>query len=193
MRRILVLVTLIAIIPAVAWGRSITVGDLEFNHSGPGVNNITLNNFTGSNNLGVFPVADDITFDHVVLTLTESDGTVLRFDLGSVGPGTNTSAQFSDSLLISCATLSGRLSRTKFDLRDRHPADFFAEREIEFPLCSSAGTYLIAGLDLGTIQVSEESEGCRDEDRKVGRGSQESDRRRSDCDRRKKEKLTQQE
>jgi hypothetical protein len=60
-----------------AMADSVPVGDLEFNNLSVGVNNFTVNNFTGSNNLGFFPVADNVTFDNIVLTATLLRGRTL--------------------------------------------------------------------------------------------------------------------
>jgi hypothetical protein len=63
---------------------SVVVGDLEYNTLFSGVDDFTIDNFTGSNNLGFFPVADNVSFDDSVLTLTELGGGTLVFDLATL-------------------------------------------------------------------------------------------------------------
>jgi hypothetical protein len=133
---------------------SIAVGDLEFNSFSPGLNSFTINNFTGSNNLGFFPVADNVTFDNVVLTATEADATVLTFDLGSIGPGTNTDAQVADSLLFTQVVFSGTLDPSTFNLTNGFSSTFAADPALSFTLLPSSGSYLVANVDLGTINAA---------------------------------------
>ncbi|HMD85677.1 MAG TPA: hypothetical protein VKO18_13365 [Terriglobia bacterium] len=102
----LVLAMFWAMFPLATMADTIPVGDIEFNNLSLGVNDFTVNNFTGANNLGFFPVATNVTFDNVVLLATESNSTVLTFDLGNLAPGTDTSAQVADSLLFTQVVFS---------------------------------------------------------------------------------------
>jgi hypothetical protein len=132
---------------------SIPIGDLEFDNLSLGVNDFTVNNFTGSNNLSFFPVADNLTFDNVVLTATESDGTILTFSLGNISPGTNTNAQFADTLLFTQVVFSATLSPNIFALTNGYSGTFTAIPAISLTLLPSSGSYLVAGVDLGTINA----------------------------------------
>ncbi len=182
MWRVLTLLALLVPTTVAAKSHSLTIGNLEFNHLSLGVNTFAVNNFTGSNNLGVFPVKKDITFSDAVLTLTKSDGTLLRFDIGSIGPGTDTSVQISDSLLLTSATFTARLRPTKFGRDDDDSSKFVVDQEVHFTLRPTVGNYLIAGLDLGTIEASERLEGCRDRDRKAGEDFRDGAEGESGCD-----------
>src|SRR5437763_1345635 len=104
------------LLPVAAMSASIPVGDIEFNSLFAGVNDFTVNNFTGSNNLGVFPVGDNVVLHNVVLMATESSGTVLTFNLGDIGPGTNTSAQVADSVLFKRVAFTATLNPSIFNL-----------------------------------------------------------------------------
>jgi hypothetical protein len=132
----------------------IAVGDIEFNSLSPGINSFTINNFTGTNNLGFFPVAGNVTFDNVVLTATEADGTVLTFNLGSIGPSTNTDAQVADSLLFTQVVFFGTLDPSTFNLTNGFSGTFAADPALSFTLLPSSGSYLVADVDFGTINAS---------------------------------------
>lgn len=132
----------------------VVVGDLEFNNLFSGVNNFTVNNFTGTNNLGFFPVADDVIFYGATIAATESDGTVLLFALGDIVPGSNTSAQFADSLVFTQAVFSAALGSSTFNLTNGSTGAFDANTELSFTLMPSNGAFLVAGIDLGTINAS---------------------------------------
>ena len=132
---------------------TITVGDVEFNNLALGVNDFTVNNFTGANNLGFFPVADNVTFDNVMLMATESDGTVLTFDIGSLAPGTDTSAEVADYLLFTQVVFSATLDPSAFSLTNGASGTFTADPALSFTLLPSSGAYLTAGVDLGAIDA----------------------------------------
>jgi hypothetical protein len=151
---ILVLGTFLAMLPIAAMADSVPVGDLEFNSLSAGVNDFTVNNFTGSNNLGFFPVADNIIFDNAVVMATESNGTILTFDLGNLAPGTDTSAQVSDSLLFTQVVFSATLDPSTFTLTNGFSGTFAADPTLSFTLYPSSGADLVAGVDLGAIDAS---------------------------------------
>lgn len=147
-------VAVLALLPTVGRADVVTVGDIEFDSFSPGLNSFTINNFTGSNNLGFFPVADDVTFDNVVLTATEADATILTFDLGGIGPGTNTDAQVADSLLFTQVVFSGTLDPSTFSLTNGFSGTFAADPALSFALLPSGGSYLVADVDFGTINAT---------------------------------------
>jgi hypothetical protein len=147
------ILTILALLPTAALADSVPVGDLEFNNPSLGVNDFTVNNFTGSNNLGFFPVAGNITFDNVVLMATENNGTVLTFDLGNLAPGTDTTAQVADSLLFTQLAFSATLDPSTFTLTNGSSGTFIADPTLSFTLLPSGGSYLVAGVDLGTIDA----------------------------------------
>ena len=149
----LVLAMLLAVLPIATMADSVPVGDVEFNNLSLGVNDFTVNNFTGTNNLGFFPVADNVTFDNVALMATESNGTVLTFDLGDLAPGTDTSAQVADSLLFTEVVFSATLNPSRFSLTNGSSGTFIADPTLSFTLLPSSGSYLAAGVDLGTINA----------------------------------------
>jgi hypothetical protein len=132
----------------------IVVGDLEFNAFSEGVNDFTVNNFTGINNLGFFPVDNNVTFQNVVLTATESDGTILVFSVGDLDPGTDTSSQVPSDLHFSQVVFSAVLSPSSFSLTNGSSGLFTADPKVSFTLLPSSGAYLIAGTDLGVLVAS---------------------------------------
>jgi hypothetical protein len=146
--------TSLVLLPMATMATSITVGDLEFNNLSVGVNDFTVNNFTGSNNLGFFPVADNVTFDNVVLMATESNGTVLTFHVGNLAPGTDTSAQVADSLLFTQIAFTATLDPSTFSLTNGSSGSLVANPTLSFTLLPSSGSYLAAGVDLGIIDAS---------------------------------------
>lgn len=139
------------------FAKSVTVGDLEYNSLFAGVNDFTVDNFTGANNLGFFPVADNVNFDNSVLTLTELGGGTLTFDLGDIVPGSNTAAQFSSSLLLTQAYFTATLSPASFSLTNGESGTFAADPALAFTLLPSSGSLLAAGVDLGTMDANSAS------------------------------------
>jgi hypothetical protein len=133
---------------------SIPIGDVEFNSLFAGVNDFTVDNFTGSNNLGYFPVADNLIFANSVVTATETDGAVLTFDLGNIGPGSNTSAEVADNLSFTQATFSATLEPSTFTLTNGLSGTFTADPSLSFTLLPSSGSTLVAGVDLGVMDAS---------------------------------------
>jgi len=149
----LVLAMFWAMLPIATMADSIPVGDIEFNSLSLGVNDFTINNFTGANNLGFFPVATNVTFDNVVLLATESNSTVLTFDLGNLAPGTDTSAQVADSLLFTQVVFSATLNPSILSLTNGSSGTFLADPTLSFTLLPSSGSYLVAGVDQGTLDA----------------------------------------
>ena len=146
------ILTILALLPTAALASVTPVGDLEFNNLSLGVNNFTVNNFTGVNNFPPeFPVADNVTFDNVVLTATEKNGTVLTFDLGNLGPGTDSSATVADSLSFTMVVFSATLDPSTFSLTPS--GTFVAVPTLSYTLLPASGLYLAAGEDFGTINA----------------------------------------
>jgi len=98
-------------------------------------------------------VADNVTFDNIVLMATESNSTVLTFDLADLAPGTDTSAQVADSLLFTQVVFSATLDPSTFSLTNGSSGTFTADPTLSFTLLPSSGAYLAAGVDLGTINA----------------------------------------
>lgn len=148
------IVALCLLLPGTATADSVSVGDVEFNRFAVGVNDFAVNNFTGSNNLGFFPVGNDVTFDNVVLIATESGGTIVTFHLGDIDPGTNTSAQVADTLLFTKVVFSATLSTNSLMLTNGSSGTLVPDPTLSFTLLPSGGTFLAAGVDLGTFNAS---------------------------------------
>jgi len=146
-------VVVLTLLPATSMASSVTVGDIELNNLFAGVNVFTVNNFTGSNNLGFFPVADDVVFTDLVLTATESDSTVLTFNLADLGPGSDTTSTVSDALLFTQVVLSATLSPATFTLTNGDSGTFVANPVLSFTLLPSSGSFLVAGTDSGTFDA----------------------------------------
>ena len=149
----LVLAMFWAMLPIATMADSIPVGDIEFNNLSLGVNDFTVNNFTGANNLGFFPVATNVTFDNVVLMATESNSTILTFDLGNLAPGTDTSAQVADSLLFTQVVFSATLNPSILSLTNGSSGTFTAKPTLSLTLLPSSGSYLVAGVDMGALNA----------------------------------------
>jgi hypothetical protein len=132
----------------------VPVGDIEFNSYSVGINSFPIDNFTGSNDLGFFPVEDNVTFDNVVLSATEADGTVLNFNLGDIGSGANTDAQVADSLLFTQVVFSATLDPSTFSLTNGYSGTFTADPTLTFTLLPSSGSYLVPDVDFGTINAT---------------------------------------
>jgi hypothetical protein len=132
----------------------IIIGDLEYNLLSTGVNYFTVNNFTGTNNLLVFPVASNVDFLASVLTLTEVGGGTLLYDLGDLGPGANISPSFSSALSFTQAAFSATFSADNFPLTNGDTGTFVADPSFSFTLLPSSGTTLVAGIDLGVMSAS---------------------------------------
>lgn len=141
----------LALLPTAARASSTAVGDLEFNSYSAGMNVFAVNNYTGSNNLGFFPVADNVSFDTVVLNATESDSSVLTFTLGDLGPGNVVTLPFSSSIDFTQVTFTATLDPSTFTLTDT--STFVANPSLTFTLLPSSGTFLVADADFGVINA----------------------------------------
>jgi hypothetical protein len=141
----------LALLPTAARASTAAVGDLEFNSYSASMNVFAVNNFTGSNNLGFFPVADNVSFDNIVLNATESDSTVLTFNLGDLPPGNVVSSPFSSSINFTQVIFTATLNPSTFMLTDT--STFVASPSLSFTLLPSSGTFLVADADFGIINA----------------------------------------
>jgi len=108
---------------------TINVGFISFDgfipgsSGSPGVNEFSINNFTGDPGLGGsalpadFPIFTFLTIQGAQLTVVEPSGHEV-FALGDLTPGTVTSDLFTASTDILSATLSGTISQTSLALSD---------------------------------------------------------------------------
>jgi len=126
----------------------------------PGVNEFSINNFTGDPNLGGaalptdFPIFSFLTIQNAQLSLAEPSGNE-SFNLGDLGPGTTLSNLITASAAISSASLSGRLSQTTLTLSDG--STFIATSDlIHTTIVSSSGAFLNAN-DFSLMTVSNET------------------------------------
>jgi hypothetical protein len=137
-----------------AWADAVTVGDLEFNQPFQGVNDFAVSNFTGTNNLGFFPAADDLMFEGIVLQLTEAGGAIDICNIASLGPGTDTSCQFPDTTSFTHAVFTATLSPTTFNLTNGLNGTFVPLPLLSFTLLPSSGPTLVPNTDLGLIDAA---------------------------------------
>jgi len=112
-----------------AFADTINVGFISFDgfvpgsSGSPGVNEFSINNFTGDPGLGGsalpvdFPIFTFLTIQGAQLTLVESSGHEV-FALGDLAPGTTVSDLITASTDILSATLSGTISQTALALSD---------------------------------------------------------------------------
>jgi hypothetical protein len=164
MRHVWLIFTLaaLALLPTAAMADVATVGDLVFSNLGTGANDFTVDNYTGDNNLTVFPAADNLTFDNVTLTATLSDGTTMLFnpeDLGNpgkIGPGSNTSATFSDTLQFTQVIFTGTLDPSTFALANGFSGTFVADPTLYAILLPSSAPYLNFGdtVTINAVSIS---------------------------------------
>lgn len=126
----------------------------------PGVNAFDIANLTGAFNLPEdFPVADDLTFQSAMLTLTLADMSQQIFDLGDIAPGFlldndgNPVVQVrSDKNFIS-AEFTASLSSLSFTLFDGTPVTA-GSSVLHALLTPSSGQTLIADADFSLISTS---------------------------------------
>lgn len=141
----------------------VQVGDIEFNTlipaSGttPGVTVFTINNFTGTNNLGFFPVADNLVFNSVSVTLFCANAACTS-DLGAssevlslsdLGPGSDSTLEFDTNDQFSEALFMAGMSETTINLTGG--STFTGSPTISFALLPSSGSFLVADVDSGAL------------------------------------------
>lgn len=151
-----------------AWAGPAAVGTLSFDvfipPSGgtPGVNAFNISNFTGAFALPPgFPVSTAVSFNTASLMLTLQGGSTQTVPLGNLVPGPLldssgkplSSLQFSSSMNFMSATFVGILSQTTFLLVDG-TTFVAASPTLSFTLLPSSGSSLVAGRDLGTLDVA---------------------------------------
>jgi hypothetical protein len=127
----------------------------------PGISAFDLSNLTGAFALPPdFPVDDSLTFQSARLTLTRPDLTQQTFSLGDIGPGFlldsggNPLIQVSAATVYSSAEFTATLVPATFALDDgtTFTADSAA---IDIVLAPSAGSSLVAGVDLVPISMDQ--------------------------------------
>ena len=126
----------------------------------PGIFAFDLANLTGAFDLPPdFPVADDLTFQGAVITLTLSDLSQQVFDLGDIGPGFlldgdgNPIVQVPGDEVIDSAEFTATLSAPTFALYDG--TSFIADSTaMDILLLPSSGPTLTVDVDQITIGVS---------------------------------------
>ncbi len=154
------LIVCFVLAPQSAKADSVTVGALVFNvlsFGSPGTTIFEIDNFTGSNNLGVFPVSDNLVFLNANLTLTcanatcvtDLGGSSVAFVLGDIAPPSVTSQAFSALDEFSQAVFTANFSLTSLALTDG--TTFEGSPSVSFTLLPSSGQFLVAGVDQGTI------------------------------------------
>jgi len=150
-------------LPERARADSVIVGALVFNvesFGSPGTTNFEIDNFTGSNNLGVFPVSDNLVFLNANLALTcgnatcvtDLGGSSAAFVLGDIAPPSATSQAFSAFDEFSQAVFTANFNLTSLALTDG--TTFEGSPSVSFTLLPSSGQFLVAGVDQGTISDS---------------------------------------
>jgi hypothetical protein len=133
---------------------TVTVGELSFDELNPGATNaFTVYNFTGDDNLGFFPVLDNVDFNDITVTYTDLSGST-PLSLGDLTPdevSTQAAVLASDTYLQ--VAFQATLSETLFNLGG---GQFFQadSSTVTFTLLPSSPPDLQAGIDNGLINVS---------------------------------------
>lgn len=146
------------LLPATSKADSVQVGSISFNPLFNGLNVFEVDNFTGSQNLGGFlsPVADDVIFQTLTLTLTCADancvqdlgGNTHTYSLLDLGPGSDTSVSINALDEVSQAVLAGSFSASLLNLVDS--STFNGSSAFSFTLLPSVGSFLQPG-DSGNL------------------------------------------
>jgi len=155
--RFLVLVGLLGMAAGAARADDVVVGEFSFDTYNPGATDaFTVTNFTGDDNLGFFPVLDNVTFEDINVTYTDSTaGTTPSVGLGDLTPDdvSTQSPQVLASDMYSQAVFQATLSQTIFSLSDG--TTFQADSStVTFTLSPSSPPSLQADTDFGLISVS---------------------------------------
>jgi len=138
---------------------TVTVGALSFDELNPstpvspGTDAFTVYNFTGVDNLGFFPVLDNVDFNSISVTYTDLSGPT-PLSLGDLTPdeiSTQAVVLASDTYLQ--AVFQATLSKTLFNIGG---GQFFQADSniVTFTLSPSSPPDLAAGVDNGLINVS---------------------------------------
>jgi hypothetical protein len=152
--QIFVLLALIVAVSAVTHADDLAIGEFSFDELNPGaIDAFTVQNFTGDNNLGFFPVSDNLNFLDINVTFTDPTGPTSN-PLGELTPdegSTQLPVLASDTYLQ--AVFQATLSQTIFGLSDG--TTFQADSNaLSLTLAPSSGPSLQAGVDFGIITVS---------------------------------------
>ena len=132
-------------------------GFIPGNSGSPGVNEFSINNFTGDPGLGGlalppdFPVFTFLTIQAAQLSLVEPSGNEV-FPLGDLAPGTIVTDLFTASTDILSATLSGTISQTTLALSDG--STFTAESASIQTLMLPSSPPFLNTTDFAVITVS---------------------------------------
>jgi hypothetical protein len=154
--QIALLAVLMVVAAATAWADDVVVGQLSFDTLNLGATDaFTVTNYTGDDNLGFFPVVDNVNFEGITVTYTDSTtSTTTSAGLPDLSPD-----QISNQLAVTAsdtysqAVFSATLSQTIFTLSDT--TMFQADSStVTFTLLPSTPPSLQADVDLGLITVS---------------------------------------
>ncbi len=151
--------------PGVASANTIALGVLSFDNlipdgATPGVNVFDIANFTGAT-WGLppdFPVSDELSLLNATLTL-EGDLGTQEVVLGEIDPGIFSppmTAEFSDTINFTSATLTATLSESVINLYDSTTFTPYTET-VTASIVPSSGNDLIAGTDFAVITVSDQA------------------------------------
>jgi hypothetical protein len=163
---ILLCLGLFLVVPA-APASTILLGSLSYDtfipasgDGSPGVNAFDIANLTGAFSLPEdFPVADDLTFQSAMLTLTLADMSQQTFDLGDIAPGFlldgdgNPLVQVSSDGNFISAEFTANLSSLSFTLFDGTPVTA-GSSVLHALLTPSNGQTLVADADFSPISTS---------------------------------------
>jgi hypothetical protein len=156
MRRLVVILSLAALLGLPSFAQATPIGILSFDLLGGGANTFNVTNFTGSFGLPpLFPSLTDVFFTNTTLQVEDEQGTVSNFDLGTIGPGSFMDLSgllvFPDFVRFTRAQLSATLAQTALTLANG--STFQASPLIVATLLPSSGTFLEAGVDFVTIHA----------------------------------------
>ncbi len=158
--RVLVFGMVILVLGGLAFADQVTVGAISYDpfilgQPGlPAVNVFDLSNLTGMNSFPPdFPVATNLDFNNLTLTVFDSGGGQQSFDGGTFGPGFATlDAQFLDTLGITSAILTGSFSSTAITLADGSSVQI--NQTFSSTILPSSGLTLVAGADSAVIYAT---------------------------------------
>jgi PEP-CTERM motif len=155
----LIPIVICLVLPFGASAESVQVGALSLNQLIPGVNDLQIDNFTGTNNLGglLSPVADNLIFQSISLTVTcanaacvtDLGGNTGTFLVPALSPGSDTSTTFNAADGFSQAVFTTNFSETSLNLEGG--GTFAGSPSVSFTLVASNGSFLQAGVDSGTL------------------------------------------
>jgi hypothetical protein len=147
------------LIASQAWAApvDVNIGVLSFDVLIPstpqftGVDQFTINNFTGSNNLAPdFPIVDSVLFQNVTVKVGSTTINLPDIAPGSVQP---LSLGFVDSDLFASAIFSATVNGTTFNLADGTVLQLTSD-VVTGTIVPSSGRTLAAGLDLVVLTVN---------------------------------------